>query len=131
MENGQAQCRQITLFGEELPAEATEVQRDRNGHYLPGSSGNPSGKRKPTWAEREALEKIRGLAGGVAEKMAELLEDGETPANVKVKILEIILERTYGKPEAAVRLKAETESSEAARARLDAIAARIRLEIGN
>ena len=128
MENGQAQCRQITLFGEELPAEAAEVQRDRNGHYLPGSSGNPSGKRKPTWAEREALEKIRGLAGGVAEKMAELLEDGETPANVKVKILEIILDRTYGKPEAALKLTTAQQSVNAAQERIAAIVSRIRIE---
>ena len=44
-------------------------------------------------------------------------------------ILEIIRERTYGKPETAIRLNADIQNNEAARARLEAIAARIRLEV--
>ena len=123
------ECRQITMFGEEIPREPPEVQRDRDGKFLPGSSGNPSGKRKPTWEEREALEEIKKLAPGVAGRMKDLLDDENTPANVKVKILEMILERTYGRPEAAVKLKTEIQSGEASRARLEAIAARIRLEV--
>ena len=126
---GSMECRQITIFGEEIPQEPPEVQRDRNGQFLPGCSGNPSGRQKQTWAEREALEEIRKLAPGIAGRMTELLDSDKTPANVKVRIMEIILERTYGKPEAAIKLKAEVQSSEAARARLEAIAARIRLEV--
>ena len=72
---------------------------------------------------------IKKLAPGVAGRMTTLLDDENTPANVKVRIMEIILERTYGKPEAAIKLKAEVRSGEAARARLEAIAARIRLEV--
>ena len=123
------ECRQITIFGEEIPQEAPEVLRDRDGRFLPGSSGNPSGRQKATWEEREALEEIKKLAPGVAGRMTALLDDENTPANVKVRIMEIILERTYGKPEAAIKLKAEVRSGEAARARLEAIAARIRLEV--
>ena len=41
----------------------------------------------------------------------------------KVRILEIILERTYGKPDTAIRLSAEQQSVEAAQAELEAIAA--------
>jgi hypothetical protein len=123
------ECRQLTIFGEEIPSEPPEVQRDRDGRFLPGCSGNPSGRQKPTWAEREALEEIKKLAPGVAGKMTELLDDEKTPANVKVRIMEIILERTYGKPEAAIKLKAEMQSNESSRARLEAIAARIRLEV--
>ena len=125
------ECRQITIFGEEISQEPPEVLRDRDGRFLPGSSGNPSGKQKPTWEEREALEEIKKLAPGVAGRMTALLDDENTPANVKVRIMEIILERTYGKPEAAIKLKAEVRSGEASRARLEAIAARIRLEVDN
>jgi hypothetical protein len=125
------ECRQITIFEEEIPQEPPEVQRDRDGKFLPGSSGNPSGKRKPTWEEREALEEIKKLAPGVADRMKKLLDDDKTPANVKVRILEVILERTFGKPEAAIKLKTEMQSGEASRARLEAIAARIRLEVDN
>ena len=120
------ECRQLTMFGEEIPREPPEVQRDRDGKFLPGSSGNPSGRRKPTWEEREALEEIKKLAPGVAGRMTKLLDNEKTPANVKVRIMEIILERTYGKPEAAIKLKAEMESGESSRARLEAIAARCR-----
>ena len=123
------ECRQLTIFGEEIPQEPPEVRRDRDGKFLPGSSGNPSGKQKPTWEEREALEEIKKLAPGVADRMKKLLDSEKTPANVKVRILEVILERTYGKPEAAIKLKADVQSNEASRARLEAIAARIRLEV--
>ena len=125
------ECRQITIFGEEISREPTEVLRDRDGKFLPGSSGNPSGRQKQTWEEREALEEVKKLAPGVAGRMTALLDDENTPANVKVRIMEIILERTYGKPEAAIKLKAEVRSGEASRARLEAIAARIRLEVDN
>ena len=123
------ECRQITMFGEEIPQQPPEVQRDRLGHFLPGCSGNPSGTVKKTWEEREALEEIRKLAPGVAGKMTQPLNSEKTPAHVKVRILEIILDRTYGKPEAAIRLNANIRSGEEARARLEAIAARIRLEV--
>ena len=123
------ECRQITMFGEEIAPAQPEVLRDRNGQFLPGSSGNPGGKQKQTREEREALEAVKSLAPGVADRMTELLDDDKTPAQVKVRIMEIILERTYGKPEAAIKLKAEVRSGEAARARLEAIAARIRLEV--
>ena len=58
------ECRQITIFGEEIPREPTEVLRDRDGKFLPGSSGNPSGRQKQTWEEREALEEVKKLSVG-------------------------------------------------------------------
>ena len=116
----------------EIPAETPEnvvIRRDEQGHYLPGQSGNPSGHPKRTWEQQEALEEIRKLAPRAAEKMAAMLDDDDVPPVVKVRILEIILDRTYGKPEAAVRMSVETQTPEAARARLEAIAARIRIEV--
>ena len=62
-------------------------------------------------------------------QMAEMLAAPRVPAIAKVRIMEIILERTYGKPETAIRLNGEAQSAEAARARLEAIAARIRIEV--
>ena len=109
--------------------EQAEVQRASNGQFVKGQSGNPSGKRKATQEELDALEEIKKLAPGVAAKMTELLNAPKVPAIAKVRILEIILERTYGKPETAIRLNADIQNNEAARARLEAIAARIRLEV--
>ena len=109
--------------------ENAEVRRGSNGQFLPGQSGNPSGKKKSTQEELDALEEIRKLAPGVAAKMTELLNAPKVPAIAKVRILEIILERTYGKAETAIKVNADVQSNEAARARLEAIAARIQLEV--
>ena len=105
------------------------ILRDGNGQFLPGKSPNPGGRPRKTEEEKDALEEIRKLAPGVAEKMKEMLEAPRVPAIAKVRIMEIILERTYGKAETAVRLAADAQAAEAARARLEAIAARIRIEV--
>ncbi len=113
----------------EMPQEQVEIQRGEKGRFLPGQSPNPGGRPRKSEEEKDALEEIRKLAPGVAAKMQEMLDAPRVPAIAKVRILEIILERTYGKPETAVRLNADLQSNEAARARLEAIAARIRLEV--
>ena len=106
-----------------------EILRGEKGQFLPGKSPNPGGRPKQTDEERDALQEIRKLAPGVADKMTELLNNPRVPAIAKVRILEIILERTYGKPETAIKLNSDAQSGEAARARLEAIAARIRIEV--
>ena len=103
-----------------------EPERGPDGKFLPG---NQCGRHTLTGEQREALEEIRKLAPKVAEKMAAMLDDDTVPAAAKIRIMETILDRTYGKPEAAVRLNADIASVEASRARLDAIAERIRREI--
>lgn len=110
-------------------AAPVEILRGENGQFLPGKSPNPGGRPRQTEEEKDALEEIRKLAPGVAERMTKLLDNPKVPAIAKVRIIEIILERTYGKPETAIRLNADIQSNEAARARLEAIAARIRLEV--
>ena len=114
---------------ETMPTPQVEIKRDENGHFLPGQSPNPGGWLKKTEGEQDALEEIRRLAPSVAGHMVKILNNPHAPAIAKVRILEIILERTYGKPEASIKLNADIRSNEAARARLDAIAARIRMEI--
>ena len=114
----------------EIPAEAPEngiIRRDEQGHYLPGQSGNPSGHPKRSWEQQEALEEIRKLAPTAAEKIAAMLEDSKVPAAVKVRLIEIILERTYGKLETAVKLTTVSQSVEAAQARISAIVSQIRI----
>ena len=55
-----------------------------------------------TESEKQALEEIRELAPKAVGKMMELLENEKTSAALKVKICEIILDRTYGKVPASV-----------------------------
>ena len=82
-----------------------------------------------TVAVQGALEEIQSLAPSVAGMMADMLGSPKVPAVVKVRIMELILERTYGKAETAIRLNTNVQANEAAHARLEAIAARIRLEV--
>ena len=128
MQGKQLEFRLAEDSGTELVvAEQQEpAQRGPDGKFLPGHKG----ARGPlTGEQREALEEIRKLAPKVAEKMAEMLDDETVPAAAKIRIMETILDRTYGKPEAAVKLNAEIRSGEESRARLEAIAERIRKEL--
>ena len=106
-----------------------EILRGENGQFLPGRSPNPGGRPRQTEEEKDALAEIRKLAPGVADRMVALLDSPRVPAIAKVRILEIILERTYGKAETAIKLNSDAQTAEAARARLEAIAARIRIEV--
>ena len=107
--------------------EQVEVMRASNGQFVKGQSGNPSGKKKATQEELDALDEIKKLAPGVAARMTELLNNPRVPAIAKVRILEIILERTYGKPETALKLTTAQQSVEAAQARIAAIVSQIRI----
>ena len=75
-----------------------------------------------------SLDEIRGLAPDVAGMMGDMLRSPKVPPIVKVRIMEMILERTYGKPEASVRLTSAQQNVEAAQARIAAIVSAIRLE---
>lgn len=55
--------------------------------------------------ERDALAEIKTLAASVPDKMRSMLNSAKTPPAVKVKIIEIILDRTYGKPDSTVRVE--------------------------
>ena len=66
--------------------------------FKPGQSGNPKGRPKQTQEEKDALAMIRELAPTAAEKLKEILLDKATKHETALKAIEIVLERTYGKP---------------------------------
>jgi len=76
----------------------------------------------------DSLDEIRSLAPEVAEQMANLLRNPNTSPMVKVRIMEIILERTYGKPETSIKLTNAQQNVEAAQERLEAIFGHVRIE---
>ena len=83
------------------------VRREKYpNRFLPGQSGNPNsvGSVKKTPEQLDALMEIRGMASLAVSKLKAMLKSSKTPAAVKVKICEMILDRTYGKPEASVRV---------------------------
>ena len=92
--------------------------------FKPGDPNNPRGRRKLSPEEQNTLEKIRGLAPLVAEQMEQILQDKETPLLLRIRIFEIVLDRTYGRVPAKVDITSSQDAVEAAQARLDAIFAR-------
>ena len=79
----------------------------------------------------DSLSEIRRLTPEVVDMMGEMLRNAKTPAVVKVRIMEIILERTFGKPEAAIRLSTAQQNVEAAQERISAIVSQIRIGGGD
>ena len=75
----------------------------------------------------DSLSEIRRLTPEVVDMMGEMLRNNKIPAMVKVRIMEIVLERTFGKPEAAIRLSTAQQNVEAAQERISAIVSQIRI----
>ena len=75
----------------------------------------------------DSLSEIRRLTPEVVDMMGEMLRNAKTPAVVKVRIMEIILERTFGNTEAAIRLSTAQQNVEAAQERISAIVSKIRI----
>ena len=76
----------------------------------------------------DSLDEIRELAPEVVRQMDEMLRKDKVPPMVKVRIMEIILERTYGKPETSIKLTNAQQNVEAAQERLEAIFGHVRIE---
>lgn len=65
--------------------------------FMPGKSGNPSGRPKQTQEQKDALRMIRDLAPLAAEKLREIIEDPKVKVSDQLRAIEIILDRAYGK----------------------------------
>ena len=74
----------------------------------------------------DSLDEIRSLTPEVVRQMGDMLSKDKVPPMVKVRIMEIILERTYGKPETSIKLTNARQNVEAAQERLAAIVENIR-----
>ena len=72
--------------------------------FTKGVSGNPSGRPKRTQEQKDVLAAIKKLAPNAAEMLKQLLIDPNTPHAVRLKAAEVILDRTYGKPEAQIKV---------------------------
>ncbi len=107
---------------EEQEEQAVEIKRGEKGHFLPGQSPNPGGRPKKSQEEAEALEMIRVATPEAVAILLKLLKaEKGVSALTKVKIIEMMLDRTFGKPDTAVKLTTEQQSVEEAQAELEAI----------
>ena len=107
---------------EEQEEQVVEIKRGEKGHFLPGQSPNPGGRPKKSQEEAEALEMIRVATPEAVTILLNLLRaKSGVSALTKVKIIEMMLDRTFGKPDTAVKLTTEQQSVEEAQAELEAI----------
>ena len=77
--------------------------------------------------QMDSLEVIRKMVPDVVSQIERMMHDDRTPAMVKVRLMEMVLERTYGRPEASVKLTTAQQGVEAAQARIAAIVERIKI----
>ena len=77
--------------------------------------------------QMDSLEEIRKMVPDVVNQIERMMHDDKTPAMVKVRLMEMVLERTYGRPEASVKLTTAQQGVEAAQARIAAIVERIKI----
>lgn len=82
--------------------------------FKKGVSGNPNGRPKQTDAQKDALEKIKALASDASRYIEDWLSNDAVPYSVKIKLIEIILERTYGKAESNVKIDTSVSIEESA-----------------
>jgi hypothetical protein len=73
----------------------------------------------------ESLNGIQRLVPDVVDLMEDMLHNPKVSPIVKTRIMEMVLERTFGRPEAAVKLTTAQQSVEAAQARISAIVSEI------
>ncbi len=70
------------------------VTRDERGHWLPGVSGNPSG-RDPGY--RELVRAAREHSGEALAVLVEIATDTKAQAMARVRAAEILLDRGHGR----------------------------------
>ncbi len=116
----------------EQEEQVVEIKRGEKGHFLPGQSPNPDGRPKKSQEEAEALEMIRVATPEAVGILLKLLKaEKGVSALTKVKIIEMMLDRTFGKPDTAVKVMTEQQSVEEAQAELEAIFGSIADEPGD
>lgn len=69
----------------------------RGRPFQKGQSGNPSGRPKKTQEQKDALEMIKALAPEAVERLKEIITGPSIRPDTRLKAIEIVLERTYGK----------------------------------
>ena len=95
--------------------------RNENGQFRKGVSGNPGGRPKRTPAEQKAVEMMKEATPEMVELVLGIARSEKASFYAKLQAAELILNRSMGKPETYLRVENAEESVEDAAAGLLAL----------
>ena len=78
--------------------------------------------------DRATLGKFRDLAASVPATIEDMLRDEKLPAMARIRLIEIIMDRAYGKAEATVNVNGNVNGIEASEMRVEALVRSLKLE---
>ena len=102
-------------------AESVSVERNSNGTFAKGTSGNPGGRPKRTPAEQQAIDMMKEATPDMVKLVLSIAKSEKSSFYAKLQAAELILNRSMGKPETYLRVENGEMSREEATASLMAL----------
>lgn len=106
--------REVTGFKIADSVQPASVERNANGQFAKGVSGNPGGRPKRTPAEQKAIEMMKSATPEMVDLVLSIARSDKASFYAKLQAAELILNRSMGKPETYLRVENAEESQEEA-----------------
>ncbi len=102
-----------TVTGKKI-SESVSVERNANGTFAKGTSGNPGGRPKKTPEEQMAIDMMKKATPEMVDLVLSIARSEKSSFYAKLQAAELILNRSMGKPETYLRVENAEESQEEA-----------------